>query len=72
VEREDVLLIFNTQGTPTNAAIQRYLNARRVPQHLELPMLLSGIRINTSPTDYYPIEHVRLLRFDGERSCSAT
>ena len=34
---------------------------------LELPMLLPGIKINTSPTDYYPIEQVRLLRFTGTR-----
>ena len=32
VEHERVLLIFNPQGTPTNAAIQKYLNQRKVPQ----------------------------------------
>ena len=34
---------------------------------LELPMLLPGVKINTSPTDYYPIEQVRLLKFNGSR-----
>jgi len=34
---------------------------------LELPMLLPGIKINTSPTDFYPIEQMQLIRFDGER-----
>jgi branched-chain amino acid transport system substrate-binding protein len=34
---------------------------------LELPMLLPGIRINTSPTDFYPIEQMQLQRFDGTR-----
>jgi branched-chain amino acid transport system substrate-binding protein len=34
---------------------------------LALPLLLPGIRINTSPTDYYPIEQSQLARFDGER-----
>lgn len=34
---------------------------------LELPMLLPGVKINTSPTDYYPIEQVRLLKFNGNR-----
>jgi branched-chain amino acid transport system substrate-binding protein len=33
---------------------------------VELPMLLPGIRINTSPTDFYPIEQVQLIRFDGK------
>ncbi|MBI3458424.1 MAG: ABC transporter substrate-binding protein [Candidatus Rokubacteria bacterium] len=34
---------------------------------LALPLLLPGIKINTSPTDYYPIAQERLARFDGER-----
>jgi branched-chain amino acid transport system substrate-binding protein len=34
---------------------------------LALPLLLPGITINTSPTDYAPIEHGQLARFDGER-----
>jgi branched-chain amino acid transport system substrate-binding protein len=29
-------------------------------------MLLPGIKINTSPTDYYPIQAVRLQRFEGQ------
>jgi branched-chain amino acid transport system substrate-binding protein len=34
---------------------------------LELPMLLPGIKINTSPTDFYPIEQLQLGKFNGER-----
>ncbi|MBI2162456.1 MAG: ABC transporter substrate-binding protein, partial [Candidatus Rokubacteria bacterium] len=34
---------------------------------LPLPLLLPGIKLNTSPTDYYPIEQEQLARFDGER-----
>jgi branched-chain amino acid transport system substrate-binding protein len=34
---------------------------------LALPLLLPGIKINTSPTDFYPIEQEQLARFDGER-----
>jgi len=33
---------------------------------LPLPMLLPGIKINTSPTDFYPIEQEQLARFDGK------
>jgi branched-chain amino acid transport system substrate-binding protein len=29
-------------------------------------LLLPGIRLNTSPTDYFPIQSVRLAQFDGE------
>ena len=32
-----------------------------------LPMLLPGITINTSPTDFAPIKQVQMGRFDGER-----
>jgi ABC-type branched-subunit amino acid transport system substrate-binding protein len=34
--------------------------------HLALPMLLPGIAINTSPTDFYPIKEERMARFDGQ------
>jgi branched-chain amino acid transport system substrate-binding protein len=32
VEGDDVLLIFGSLGTPTNAAVQRYLNDKKIPQ----------------------------------------
>jgi branched-chain amino acid transport system substrate-binding protein len=35
-------------------------------QHLELPMLLPGITINTSPTNFAPIRQAQMRRFDGE------
>ena len=34
---------------------------------LTLPMLLPGIKINTGPTDFAPIEQEQLAKFDGER-----
>jgi branched-chain amino acid transport system substrate-binding protein len=32
---------------------------------LELPLLLPGIRVNTSPTDYRPVKQMRPMRFNG-------
>jgi branched-chain amino acid transport system substrate-binding protein len=32
VESDEVLLVFNALGTPSNTAIQKYLNAKKVPQ----------------------------------------
>ena len=32
VERDEVLLVFNALGTAANSAVQKYLNARKVPQ----------------------------------------
>ena len=30
------------------------------------PMLLPGITLNTSPTDYHPVKQLQMLRFDGK------
>jgi branched-chain amino acid transport system substrate-binding protein len=44
-------------------------NIMKQASHLdmELPLLLPGIRLNTSPTDLRPIKQMRLVRFDGQR-----
>jgi len=34
---------------------------------VKLPMLLPGIEINTSATDFYPIEQMQMQKFTGER-----
>jgi len=36
-------------------------------KNLDLPLLLPGIKVNTSPTDFAPIEQEQLAKFDGER-----
>ena len=33
---------------------------------LQLPLLLPGIRLNTSAEDHYPIEQLQLVKFDGK------
>jgi hypothetical protein len=33
----------------------------------ELDVLLPGIKVNTSPTDHYPIQQTQMHRFDGTR-----
>ena len=33
---------------------------------LELPMLLPGIKLNTSPTDHVPIDQMQFMRFSGK------
>jgi len=35
--------------------------------NFRVPMLLPGITINTSPTDFAPVKQVQMGRFDGER-----
>ncbi|MFO1319362.1 MAG: ABC transporter substrate-binding protein [Burkholderiales bacterium] len=34
---------------------------------LELPLMLPGVKISTSPTDFNPIGEMQLARFDGKR-----
>jgi len=35
--------------------------------NMELPLLLPGIKLTTSPTDHRPIKQMHLVRFNGER-----
>jgi branched-chain amino acid transport system substrate-binding protein len=48
VEHDNVLAIFNIIGTPTSAAVQRYLNDRKVPQLF----IQSGASRFADPKDY--------------------
>jgi ABC-type branched-subunit amino acid transport system substrate-binding protein len=34
---------------------------------IDLPMLLPGIKVHTSPTEFYPIQRMRLARFEGKQ-----
>jgi branched-chain amino acid transport system substrate-binding protein len=34
---------------------------------VQLPLLLPGIKLTTSPTEYFPIRQLQLVRFDGSR-----
>lgn len=34
---------------------------------VELGLLLPGIKVNTSATDFYPLEELRMMRFQGDR-----
>src|SRR6476660_400285 len=36
-------------------------------KNFELPRLLPGIKVNTGPTDFAPIEQEQLAKFDGEK-----
>lgn len=35
--------------------------------NLQLPLMLPGVTVNLSPTDYLPIKKMQLIRFDGKR-----
>ncbi|HYM31327.1 MAG TPA: ABC transporter substrate-binding protein [Candidatus Cybelea sp.] len=35
--------------------------------NFELPMLLPGIKVNTAPTNFFPVHQMHLQKFDGEK-----
>lgn len=43
------------------------MNAAASMDHVTLDMALPGITMNTSKTDYYPLEQMQLEKFNGER-----
>jgi branched-chain amino acid transport system substrate-binding protein len=49
VEQEQVLLMFGSLGTPSNAAVRRYLNGRKVPQ-----LLINSGATEMSDPDRFP------------------
>jgi branched-chain amino acid transport system substrate-binding protein len=70
--------IFYTVGYMMAASVVKLLeqcgndltreNVMRQVAHLDVrvPMLLPGIRLQTSPTDFYPMKSLQLERFDGK------
>jgi branched-chain amino acid transport system substrate-binding protein len=70
--------IFNLVGYMMAASLVQLLdqcgddltreNVMRQVAHLDMhvPMLLPAIRIQTSPTDFYPMKSLQLERFDGK------
>ncbi len=40
---------------------------KQFTRHFEINTYVPGIRIKTSPTDFFPIEQVQMMRFTGEK-----
>ena len=36
-------------------------------KNVELQMLLPGIKVNTSPDNYYPVQQMQLMRWNGKQ-----
>ena len=54
-------------GVGTGISLPEYSRSNRiVGLDISLPMLLPGIVINTSPTDFYPIQQEQLAKFNGK------
>jgi len=35
-------------------------------KNLEVPLLLPGVKVNTSPTDFFPLQSLQMARFEGD------
>jgi hypothetical protein len=49
-----------------NLTRENVMNQAASLKNVEIGMLLLGIKINTGPSDFFPIEQMQLMRFDGE------
>lgn len=75
-DRTDGLLVYGYVAAQALAQVLRQCgdeltreNVMRQAAALDgvaIPMLLPGIRLNTSPTDFAPIGQMQLMRFDGK------
>jgi ABC-type branched-subunit amino acid transport system substrate-binding protein len=59
---EHVLLRCGDDLTRTNVMQQA-----STIRDLQLPMIIPGVKVNTSRSDYHPLEQLRMMRFDGMR-----
>ena len=76
-DRTDALLVYGYVAAQALAQVLRQCgddltreNVMRQAAALHdvaIPMLLSGIRLNTTPSDFAPIGQMQLMRFDGTR-----
>ena len=58
---EHVLKACGNDLSPENILRQAYSI-----KDLELPMLLPGIKVNTSPNDHVPVDQMQFMRFNGK------
>ena len=61
------LLVYVLKRCQDNLSRENLMRQATSIENLELPMLLPGIRVNTSPTDYLPVEQLQFVQFDGKR-----
>ena len=61
------LMVHVLKGCGDDLTRENLLRQATDIKNLQLPMMLPGIKINTSPHDYLPVEQAQLIRFDGER-----
>ena len=61
------LLVHTLKQCGNDLSCENIMRQAANIKNLELPLVLPGIKVNTSPTDFAPIEQEQLAKFDGER-----
>jgi branched-chain amino acid transport system substrate-binding protein len=56
-------LLEQCNGNFAREAIMREANNLR---NVEVPTLLPGVRVNTSPTNHHPLQQMQLQRWEGQ------
>nr|WP_236000295.1 ABC transporter substrate-binding protein [Bradyrhizobium uaiense] len=65
VVRQVMVQVLKQSGDDVSS--ESIINQPANLKDFESDLLLSGIKVNTSPTDHYPLEQLQLVRFNGER-----
>jgi branched-chain amino acid transport system substrate-binding protein len=60
------LMVHVLQQCGDNLTHENVMKQAANLKHVDLGMLLPGITVNTSPTDYFPLKQLQMRRFNGE------
>jgi branched-chain amino acid transport system substrate-binding protein len=60
------LMVHVLQQCGDNLTRENVMKQAANLKHVDLGMLLPGITVNTSPTDYFPLKQLQMRRFNGE------
>ena len=60
-------LVYVLQQAGSDLSRENIMAQATHMQDVTFSLLLPGVKVNTSPTDYRPLKKMRLMRFEGER-----
>jgi ABC-type branched-subunit amino acid transport system substrate-binding protein len=64
---EGMVLVQALKQAGSNLSRDNIMKQALNIKDMQLPMMLPGIKVNTSATDYYPIEDMQMMRWSGKQ-----
>jgi hypothetical protein len=64
---EGMVLVQALKQAGSNLSRDNIMKQALNIKDMQLPMMLPGIKVNTSPMDYYPIEDMQMMRWSGKQ-----